>query len=224
MAIAFDAATGAIEVAGDGTLTLSHTAAGTNRAAFIFMGIEASTPGTLTAAYAGNTPTTINAFNGPFGSQKAAAFNALDAQMSTGAQTVSSVATGVSGAQNQVLGVISLNGVDQTTPQSGFQTAQNSAGTPSVTVTGVGATDLVLDGLFCFDATNPTEGANQTERVGTSSGSTQLSMSTQAGADGGAMTYSTIPNEFMYLATAYKASAGGGGAVQQTLSLTGVGS
>lgn len=228
--VAFDAASSAQEVSGDGTITFSHTAAGSNRAAFLASGGEST--GVMDAAatltYAGNASTAaFSIFQLPFNSQANTARYVLEASVPTGAQTVS--ASFGESCNYQGAGCISLTGVDQTTPVGTPQTTNASTGTtPSVTVTGTTSDGVLCDSMsgFVQNGVNPTAGANQTKRwsLQQPSNSGFFVGSTQLASDGGVMSWSKDSNyEYSLGAIEFKAAAGGAAAAVPTLMLMGVG-
>lgn len=210
--VAFDTATDAGELFGDGVLSLSHTSSGADRAVFAFVGNSGSPPRTSTSCtHDGATMVELWDVQQTFFS---GAGYQLHAQ-ATGTKTVTN--TLANATDDHVLSVLSFTGVDQSTPVGTPVTASNFAVTSlSVTVLSVGADDLVVDGLYVGDASNasPTVGASQTERTreapvgdNTVFGVT----STQSGADGGVMSW-TFPASLygaVLGAVAFKAAAGG---------------
>lgn len=113
----------------------------------------------------------------------------------------------------------SLTGVSAfgTTANGGAQTGSGSGtAEPSETLSGVVADDLCLDGVVYQEASAATPGANQTLRGQASSSApyqTWGCTSTQAGADGGVMSW-TVPGNPVWLHVALRAVgvASGGGA------------
>mgnify|MGYP001566525108 CR=1 FL=1 len=211
--VGFDTASGIIEISGDGVVSFSHTATGSNRAAFLSMGSEAASgaPGTHTFSYGGSAGTSIWTAIGPFTSQRYSATRVMDANLGSGAQTVTGTMVGATGITTQGMGCVTLTGVDQTTPVGTPAFHEAASGTtPSATVGTVGSDDLVVDMLFGFDSAsvNPSPGANQTEVVGQQSGSAFFNNSYQAGVNGGVMSWTKSLNyEFMLGAVAFKPSA-----------------
>lgn len=206
--VAFDAATDAQETNGDGTLSLSHTAAGDNRAAFALggwtQGALASTSLTYNAVGMTELWDILQADRiGNAGYRLAG--------IPTGAQTVTHVVTSTSG--DQALAVVSLTGVDQTTPVGTPESASGAAATSaSVTVAGVGADDLVVDAITTDngDGVAPVVGANQTQRTTEHPawvGSFHAT-SSQAGADGGVMSWTFSSRRFCLGAVNFIAASG----------------
>lgn len=193
--VAFDAATSANEASGDGVLSLSHTASGTNRAAFIGAGSSggAAQPST-SATYAGNSATEKWDVT-PIGSFGNAGYViAGDGSVPTGAQTVSNTLAG--SRDEHGLAVVSFTGVDSGTPTGTAVTASGSSNAPSVTVSSPAADSMVVDFAY-VNSFNPSVGANQTERTKTGpiGGWTYAAASTQAGSDGGVMSWSLAGTE-----------------------------
>jgi hypothetical protein len=216
MAVEFTAATSVQEIGGDGVVSLSHTATGTNRG--VFAGVSWSNAlagdGSTSMTYAGNAMTEMwdLLHSTAAGVQNAGYRLAGDANIPTGAQTVTSDL--VSAEPTRVfLGVISMQGVDGTTPVGTAATAEGTAGPATVTVGSVTATDMVVDNLGVVQAGGmPTVGAGQTlqwdeEHVGNAQfagGSTQL------GSDGGVMSWTMSAEDFWLIgAVAFKAAASG---------------
>ena len=215
--IAYDTASDAQGAYSSSALTVSHTAAGSNRLALVGFSTNDYANLTHTVTYAGNTPTATPIAVRDSGSdtggnwQRTTLSSFVDAKLSTGAQTVSCTP---STTVTRALGVITLTGVDQTTPTGGAAISGATSGSSySATATSVGATDLVVDCWGHYQG-DPTAGANQTQRIGQFSGDARITISTQAGSDGGAMTQSitSASNEYAGGALAVKeAGAGGGG-------------
>lgn len=227
--ITYQNATSATESGGDGALSMSFTAgAGSNRAALVVAGAGRSSAVTgFTVTYGGAAPATSQLWSATEGTYARATGDLfLDSEIGSGAKTIACTSSGGSGTfDGTVLGVVSLTGVDQTTPVGtpGTNTGTNGgAGTPSVTVGSVGATDMVVDGIYEY-ADLGTVGANQTSRVDNDGGDIVIRMSTQSGADGGAMTHTRggSVGEFAMGAVAFKeASAGSVSVTPTTASLT----
>lgn len=116
-----------------------------------------------------------------------------------------------SAADKAISAAYAFAGVLDTTPLVGAKTASSASGTSvSDTVSGVVSDDYVLD-VLCLDGTGhaATEGANQTERydLETAAGQNTGCGSTQAGADGGVMSWSwtgSVP--YAHIAVAVKAA------------------
>jgi len=224
--VAFDAATDAQEVSGDGVLSLSHTSAGADRAVFAGVG-AGSNPGrtTTSVTYAGTTMTEMWDLltNGPFVTNSGHRL----AGQATGAQTVTSTLSGTAG--EHALGVISMTGVDATTPvgtpvTTSVNDLQSSI---SVTVGTVGADDLLVDNIVGTYATM-TVGADQTLRnTETVNAAVDLRESTQPGTAGGVMSYAISGERFglgaSLGAVAFKPAAGGAAAAvfRKTISALG---
>ena len=184
--VAFDAATDANEVGGDGILTLSHTASGSNRAVFAGTGNIIGTPRlTSSFTYGADALTELwdATFEGSF-----AHCGAYRAAPATGAQTVTHTLAGT--ADYHGLGVISMTGVDPTTPVGTPATATGTSATPSVTVGGLGSGGLVVDSLWCQAATvtmTAQTGRVERYREEVLAGTVWLTGSSQPGSTGGTM-------------------------------------
>jgi len=214
--VAFDAASSAIEAFGDGVISFSHTATGANRAAFMLVGSrgDALTPDP-TYAGGGGTPTLITGWDiagVPFVNMKGYSVVAP----ATGAQTVTSDLTDTS-TSDHFLGVVTMTGVDQTTPvgTAVFDGPGFEASPVSVTVASVGADDLVVDGLVSQAV--PTVGADQTSRA-SQDGSfpSHWRISTQPGTAVGVMSWTYTGGTSRLLgAVAFKQAAAGGAALDE---------
>lgn len=202
--VAFDAATSAQEVSGDGLLSLTHTSAGSNRAVFAGYGGWASSAST-SMTYDGVSMTEI--WNITDAAYNDAGYG-LAGQSTTAAATVTSDL--VCGACNHHgIGVISMTGVDQTTPYGSAVSGSGGATSPSVTVLSVNAGDLVIDNVFTEDVGCTAVGANQTQRNDEVMASdTTLCQSTQSGADGGVMSWGAVGTTWWSTAVAFKENAG----------------
>lgn len=161
--VAFDAATDAQEIAGDGVITISHTPAGSsNLAAFAGGGSFTGAGGLAGAAtYDGAAMTEL--WDG-LGS---------DADFSHAGYRLAGIPTGAKNVVNTLagspdfhaFGVVTFTGVDQTTPVGTAVTATGTVSPATVTVGSVGADDLVVDSVFIYSAdVTPTIGADQTLR------------------------------------------------------------
>lgn len=194
--VAFDAASGATEVAGDGVVSVSHTAAGTNRAVFVGNGSvdNSSTLATTSVTYGGTGMTekwdvAVLGFSPNYEMNSGYTMVAP----ATGAQTVTATLNTASPAF-QSLGVISMTGVDQTTPVGTANTASGDGGggaaTPSVTVASVGSDDMVADNVWYIWVSDASAGTDQTQRYNTDYGGQRFSRgSTQPGSAGGVMSW-----------------------------------
>lgn len=206
--VAFDTASSAYEGSGDGIVSVSHTAAGSDRAAFIGVSIAHSGNSTGTVTYGGSAATSL--FEDDSTQIGVSGFYFIAPPAS--AQTVTSdlVATA---PFSHVIHVITMTGVDQTTPcgtpvvvTAGFDAS------PSVTVGSVGADDLVVDVMSCTLANSGvTIGASQTQRtiVDNTGNPDSQRTSTQPGASGGVMSWTLSGSTWRALgAVAFKPSAG----------------
>ena len=225
--VAFDAATDGNETGGDGVMSITHTAAGSDRAAFASNGNGAGTPQASTSiTYAGNAMTEMWDL-GPFATYFRTAGYRLAgaANVPTGAQTITSTLAGA--ADEHAMGVITMTGVDSTTPVGTAATATGVFPDVSATVTvgSVGADDLVIDGLFIGDAgsTSPTAtaGADQTGRNAEPILTFEwLGQSSQPGTAGGVMSWacSAGTDGWAIGAVAFKPAAAGGRTTKNTRS------
>ncbi len=220
--IAFDAATDAVEISGDGVLSLTHTSTGANRVVFGGGGNSDDPPRASSSMTYGGTGMTnmwdVGPAAGDFG--RNAGYQLVN--QATGAQTVTHTLGGAIGEHG--LAVVSLTGVHQSTPVGTPATvADNDGGTTiTVTVGSLNADDLIVDFLYTACNGGATEAgsgpdANQTERtqeVYEGGGfSLFFGSSTQSGADGGVMSWTTnVSQSFAGTlgAVAFKAAAEGG--------------
>jgi hypothetical protein len=188
--VAFDAATSAKEDGGDGVLSLSHTAAGSDRAAFAGVGwyVSGSGDASTSASYGGTGMTELWDFNPD--AQAGNAGYRLHAP-ATGAQTVISTLGISTDIQTHILGVVSFTGVDQTTPVGTPNTAFSTTGNGTVTVASVGADDMVVENYLDNAAGTPTIGADQTQRNTQTFFTLNYRQSTQPGTAGGVMSWTT---------------------------------
>lgn len=110
-------------------------------------------------------------------------------------------------------GAVSMTGVDQSSPVGTPVTAGGVSTTPSATVT-TAANELIVDFLVIEHTAALSVGANQTSRFSNiaSSGFIKHASSTQAGADGGAMTWTNGGStNWATIATPFKPVAAAGG-------------
>ena len=208
--VAFDTASNVIEQGGDGVVSLSHTASGSNRAAFVTVGVRTSTAGVGTTSYGGGGGSLTSVFSEENTTFEVLMYGFSKTAPDTSSQTVSSDITATT-PSDHFLGVITMTGVDQTTP-TGTAASDPIAFdvSPSATVSSVNADDMVVD--FLVDQNSPTVGANQTERINPANTSfpTYFRVSTQAGSDGGVMSWTHTGNGTRGLhALAFKAAPTG---------------
>lgn len=212
--ISIDAKSSAEEVPASGTtLSLSHTSSGTNRAAWVCShGSNDPRPSASSMTYDGVAMTEQGdlATGGSFARLGAYSI----AGQGTGALTVENTMTGVVGGE-QTLIVVSLNGVDQSTPTGTAVTGSGTTTPATVTVGSVGSTDLVMDAVI-QDFTTLTVGADQTEEQRESIGlfAIGLAVSSQPGTAGGVMSWTlggASANTFGWaqVAVAFKAATSG---------------
>ena len=179
-----------------GTTSGSFTAnvtvsAGSNRAMFVFFCIDTSGPGPYTFTVTSDVDGSLTqiAVLPPSGNnQGVVAFVKLNPTTGAHVLTCDTNFTGL-----RALGAICFAEVNQTTPYAGVQTHAATATSASLTVPSVTAVDMVLDCIDINQAPTVTVGANQTAQAGTPiTGASQhmIGMSTQAGTDGGVMSWS----------------------------------
>lgn len=185
--VAFDAASSATRTATGTTLSVSHTFGGSNRAALINVTYFANPSQVASSLTIGGSSTGVtlvhedsDGVNGN-AAKRHVVYRAV--APASGAQTVLFTAAGdmVDGA----IEVVSLTGVDQTTPVGTAAIAEGSSTAPSVNVTSASG-ELVVDAVCSFfPAANVTTDASQTQRVENESwgGNDAIAaMSTEAGA------------------------------------------
>lgn len=223
--VAFDAATEGYESMGDGVLSVSHTASGANRAAFIGVSAQCSVVSSQGATYAGSSATELWDVTVATGYLNAGYVRVAP---STGSQTVTSTLDD-SGPFEHGISVITMTGVNQTTPTGTYADATANNTAPSVTVAAPASDSLIVDNLVTEGMARSAVGANQTER--TSPADINLLYhygSTQAGADGGVMSW-TLPSasNWRLVAVEFKAAGAGGSnngaAVRHYRRMTGIG-
>lgn len=209
--VAFDAATSGSEMAGDGVVTVSHTASGSNRAAFIAVGHTHNTAsGNASATYGGSAATEL--WDAAFGTLYGNAAYSFVAP-ATSATNVVGTLTVTTGLDSQFVGVVTMTGVDQSTP-TGTAThyLTDGAAGASRTPVGVATDDMVIDYMVGRPDT-PVIGADQTQRATfDSSWPTAHRVSTQPGSVSPATMTWTFTGGFDYQpvyhgAVAFKAVA-----------------
>lgn len=204
--VVFDAATDAVETSGDGVLSLSHTAAGSGRAAFA--GVTASNvAGSTSVTYAGNSMTEQWDLTAA-----SCGYTIIgDASIPASSQTVTSTLD-ASTPNTHILSVVTLTGVDTGTPLGTAQTTSTSGTSITVTCTSLSSDGLIVDHVGSFN--NPprthTEGANQTLRTDEAGNNRTGSTSTQSSNDGGVMSWTTSDTAFIDMgAIEFKPAAAG---------------
>jgi hypothetical protein len=221
--VTFDTASAAEEEFGDRVLSLTHTAGGsTNRAVFAgatFFNSAAIVHST-SLTYGGTSMVEQwDVFDDVTTALGNAGYSLAIGATLTGAQTVTSTIGAGGTIVYHTLAVVSLTDVDQTTPVGTPQfSAENTADTTSpveLTVTGVGADDLVLDQICAISTGAPAVGADQTATLNhNDAGTTFMAVSRQLGSAGGVMGWTvTGLTGAMSGAIAFKPSAAGGIAI-----------
>jgi len=217
--VAFNAATSGSEEYGDNIVTVSHTAAGSDRALFVGVSVyEPLVTGVITCS-GGVTVNELWDVNGVIGGYNISNIGASAVAPPTTAVTVTSTLSAF--VAQHIVRVVSLTGVHQTTPTGAVPTTTSGTTSPAtITVASVGADDLVVDNVIAV-ADGHTIGAGQTDAA-----SVVLSVfirglgSYQAGADGGVMSWSlTDPSTWISKAVAFKPAAGGATEITATDSL-----
>ena len=191
------------------TVSWSHTCTGSDRVLFVGVGFNGSALSVTGVTYNGVAMTEQwDLFAANVGSA-----GYLLANPATGANTVevtfnAAVDVGIAGA-------VSFTGADTASPGRTPVSVNGGSATASVDATDAVSGDIVVDTAFMVTTTT-TEGANQTlqqksEAIG--GGSSSIGISTQAGADGGVMSWTlgSGANSWTTGAIAIKAGSGGGG-------------
>lgn len=205
--VAFDAATGATENAGDGVLSVSHTSTGSDLGGFVGNGNVRGAGGSLTTSVSWAGSGMTERWDVVRGTEANSGYTI--AGQTSGAQTVTATLVDTDPLW-QALGVISMTGVDQTTPVGTAVTAQGDgvggSATPSVTVASVGTDDMVVDNIWYSWVADASAGAGQTQRYNTDYATQRFSRgSTQSGVDGGVMSWTGgSMNDWILGAIAFK--------------------
>jgi hypothetical protein len=195
--------------AGTDTLSVPCAASGTNRAVVAGVNWYSNDTGLSTITYggAGLTLTVTSAFPAP--DLETRQYYLVNP--ATGSQSlVATFGGSVSGIR---MGVLPLTDVHQSVP-IGTPLESHAGGitSRSLTVT-TAAGELVVDTLYVCTDTGLTVGANQTDQYTSDPGSDEsLHASTQAGVDGGVMSWSWSNSDCgMIIATPFKPVAAGAG-------------
>lgn len=196
-AVTFDSASADVFLTTSQSISVSHTAAGSNRGAFVFAYARSAFAAFIdgSATY-GSTAATMTRLvqSAPDAQNYYAAF--AMAAPATGAQTVTVNFT-AEDCDSRGIVVITANGVHQTTPVGTSVTETSTGGTtPSLTVASLATGGMVVDGITAWEAVGGSTlavGANQT-RVAISSTVPgaflfQTAGSRQDSADGGVMSW-----------------------------------
>jgi hypothetical protein len=179
------------DTSGDGTHTVAHTKGASDNVALVFVYHQNPTsPATTGVNYGGSAPMTQVGTDFSTGIDNALMSAYVLANPPSGAQTVTSTVN-AGDTNRHYLVVMTFESGNQVTPAGALFTASGTGNTASVTVTGVGANDLVVDFVFAFSTSAPTVDASQTDRgvVGNSGGGHYLDQSTEAGSGSVAMTW-----------------------------------
>lgn len=216
MPVTFDAATSAVEDSGDGILSLTHTASGSNRAAFASGSGYGSGSGPTSASMTYNA---VSMGTPLWDLHTAAASNLFNSGYvmvapPTGAQTV--VHTTSAAPSNHFLSVVTVTDCHQTTPTGAAVTTGPQGTSPWLaTVASVGTDDLVIDSMVGNGTNSLTPAANQVQRTNRNNASVTVWMgsSTKLGSfASGAMQWAIpTPIDGLLGAVAFKPAAGGGG-------------
>lgn len=223
--VAFDAATTLYETGGDGVLSGSHTSSGSNLAVFAggsIVSFSMNDPTSASCSYGGAGMS--ERWDAPFATNYNQ-FGYTLAGQAAGSQTVTSTLDDATPYEHSCV-VISMTGVDQTTPTGTPNTATGNSTTPSVTVAGTVTDGLVVDNMACASVGVSSAGANQTQR-GTHAGAGGFmsgASSTQSGASGGVMSWNlTGSADWSIGAIEFKPVAAVGGTTPHRLLMMGCG-
>ncbi len=191
-AIAVDSVDGGQQAISGTTLTFNHTCTGSNLVLIVTGGMQL--PGTTTitgVTYNGVAMTSMWGLkdSGGLGYN----FGYILVNPATGTNSVVVTLSATNG--DFFAGGISLTGVDQTTTKRTVVTASDGTGvgtTPTVTASDAQTGDVIVDGVTGY-ASDLTAGADQTSRWSRHpfSNGTRYASSTQDGASGGVMSWST---------------------------------
>jgi hypothetical protein len=189
--VAFDAATSISEESGDGLISLSHTASGSNRAAFAGVAIRdiGTAANSTGCTYNGQAMTELWDTNFNATTLCNAGYSLANSLVPAGASTVISDADQATILFHALI-VATFTGVNQSAPVGTPNTATGTASPATVTVASVNPEDYVVDSMT--SASDPaTEGANQTmvDSESDAAGDFRSYCSIQDGADGGVMSY-----------------------------------
>lgn len=188
--VAWDASTDGQEESGDGVLSVSHTAGGTNRAAFAAGGHSGGgvEQDTTSITYGGNAMTerwdVANTYI-----RLAASTLAGDGSIATSSQAVTHTLAG--GANQHGLTVSTFTGVSSGASVGTPQTQAGGGAAPSVTATSLTTDGMIVDAIAAAhnDVPTLTAGANQTGRTDEGISFMGLASSTQSSNDGGVMSW-----------------------------------
>lgn len=192
-------ATSGKEIAGDGVFSFSHTATGTNRAAFIGTVTFAVASGdNEVSTYGGAGTTELWDAVGNAGNDAWHSGNYIIAP-ATGSQTVETD-HGATEPSEQYLGVVSFEGVHQTTAVGTPNTATFTTATDvTVTVAGTTAGGMLVDSMLTDGpGSAPSIGANQTPQNTQSTGTKFFRQSSQVGSFGGVMNWTADTPDYSF--------------------------
>lgn len=201
--IVFDASSGT-SWTGSASWTNNHTFSGTNRVAFVGVAWDTTATG-CSVTCGGVAATELWDFaNVELGNIAYSAGYAV-VNPGTGSQEIIVTLTGGTPGAAAV-GVVSFYGGDTNSPTRTAATASGNTGTTTVTASGATTGDIVVDCAGVF-STAITVGANQTsrnEQDNFQGNNMSLGISTQAGADGGVMTWTQTLTFWASGAVAFK--------------------
>lgn len=184
------------------TCSTNYASSGSNRALFVGVGVRGDGGASVTGVTCNGVAMT-ELWQLATSGDRCCGFAILNPPTSS----VAIVATHGDVASNIGLTIISMTGVNQTTGWGTPQTNSGAASPATVTVTGVGANDLLCDAMETQSGGSPTFGADQTARQILELGSATnfLASSTQPGSAGGEMSWAlSSPDWFNIGAVAFK--------------------
>lgn len=194
--------------------TAAFDGSGTNRALVAFVGIADGSPASPTSVtWDVATPENLTervALTSGNGYFRATLWSVAGQTSATDTIT----ATFGSTMDDVVLVGHSFTGVDQTTHNGNTQSGTGTSAEPTETLTSVTSDDICIDGVVLQPDGTATEGANQTLRGNVATGAPYITggrTSTQAGSDGGAMTWTLAGTpDWVHVAMVIKGAAAGG--------------
>lgn len=215
MAIAFDAQSSGTRTSAGATLTASHTFGGSDRAALINVVYFANPTQAALSLTIGGSSTGVTLVHqdpdGVNGDNRRCHVVYRAVAPASGAQNV--VFTAAGNMEHGAIEVVSLTGVDQTTPVGTEATAEGSSTTPSVAVSSA-AGELVVDAVGGFSpAGSVAVGAGQTSRVENENwggNDAAAGMSTEDGAASVTMSWTISSAPWSIVGVPFKPAAAGG--------------
>lgn len=206
MAVAFDAISIVEEDSGDGVVSLTHTPVGSsNLGVFAGVGNVDGAAGTASTSvtFAGTSMTEKWDFIANTSRASAGYAWPGGATVPGGGSTVTS--TLAAATLEHVLVVVSMTGVDQTTPVGTPATASGTTSPANAALGSINTGDLCVD--FVMAEASPTAGGSQTERVNHGGNTFAFyAVSTMPGSSGGSPTWTFANSNWEHGVIAFKAS------------------